>query len=190
MGWTKLLKNRSLNEATTLRALDAIQRNAELQAQLIEDLLDISRILQGKLALNLETVNLIFTIEAALETVQLAAEAKSIQVNLHLDTRIGQVKGDSNRIQQIIWNLLSNAIKFTPSGGQVEVYLEQINSEVQLRVSDTGKGISPDSMPYVFEYFRQADSTTTRTFRWIGAWFWRLCANLWSYMAVQLGQRA
>ncbi|MEH2419938.1 MAG: ATP-binding protein [Nostoc sp.] len=168
LGWAKLLKNRSLNEATTVRALETIERNAELQAQLIEDLLDISRILQGKLALNLETVNLIFTIEAALETVQLAAEAKSIQINLHLDTGIGRVKGDNSRIQQIIWNLLSNAVKFTPSGGQVEVYLEQINSQVQLRVSDTGKGISPDFLPHVFEYFRQADSATTRSFGGLG----------------------
>ncbi|MCC5601327.1 hybrid sensor histidine kinase/response regulator [Nostoc favosum] len=168
LGWAKLLKNRSLNEATTVRALETIERNAELQAQLIEDLLDISRILQGKLALNLETVNLVFTIEAALETVQLAAEAKSIQINLHLDREIGQVKGDSNRIQQIIWNLLSNAVKFTPSGGQVEVYLEQISSEVELRVTDTGKGISPDFLPHVFEYFRQADSRTTRSFGGLG----------------------
>ncbi len=133
MGWAKLLKNRSLNEATTARALETIERNAVLQAQLIEDLLDISRILQGKLALNLETVNLAFTIKAALETVQLAAEAKSIQINLHLDTGIVLVKGDSNRLQQVIWNLLSNAIKFTSSGGQVAIFLEQIDSEVQVR---------------------------------------------------------
>jgi len=168
LGWAKLLKNRSLNEATTVRALETIERNAELQAQLIEDLLDISRILRGKLALNLERVNIVFTVQAALETVQLAAEAKSVQINVHLDTGIGEVKGDSSRIQQIIWNLLSNAVKFTPSGGQVEVYLKQINSEVQLIVSDTGKGISPDFLPYVFEYFRQADSSTTRSFGGLG----------------------
>ncbi|MDF5708913.1 MAG: ATP-binding protein [Nostoc sp. S4] len=163
LGWAKLLKNRSLNEATTARAIDTIERNAVLQAQLIEDLLDISRILRGKLALNLETVNLAFTIEAALETVQLAAEAKSIQINLHLDLGIGQVRGDSSRLQQVVWNLLSNAIKFTPSGGQVEVYLEQIDSQIQLRVCDTGKGINPDFLPHVFEYFRQADSSTSRS---------------------------
>ncbi|MBW4428847.1 MAG: response regulator [Nostoc desertorum CM1-VF14] len=168
LGWAKLLKNRSLNEATTARALETIERNAELQAQLIEDLLDISRILQGKLALNLERVNIVFTVQAALETVQLAAEAKSVQINVYLATGIGQVKGDSNRIQQIIWNLLSNAVKFTPSGGQVEVYLKQIDSEVQLIVSDTGKGINSDFLPYVFEYFRQADSSTTRSFGGLG----------------------
>lgn len=168
LGWSKLLKNRSLNAAATARALETIERNAQLQAQLIEDLLDISRILRGKLALNLETVNLIYTIEAALETVELAAEAKSIQINLHLDRQIGQIKGDSSRIQQIIWNLLSNAIKFTPPGGQIEVYLEQIDSQIQLRISDSGKGISPEFLPHVFEYFRQADSGTNRSYGGLG----------------------
>lgn len=168
LGWAKLLKNRSLNEVATVRALDTIERNAGLQAQLIDDLLDISRILRGKLALNLETVHLASTIEAALETVQLAAEAKSIQINLHLHKEIGRVKGDSSRLQQVVWNLLSNAIKFTPSGGRVEVYLEQIDSQVQLRVSDTGKGISPEFLPHVFEYFRQADSSTTRSYGGLG----------------------
>lgn len=163
LGWAKLLKNRSLNEATTVRALETIERNAVLQAQLIEDLLDISRILRGKLALNLETVDLAFTIEAALETVHLAAEAKSIQINLYLDIEIGQIKGDGSRLQQVVWNLLSNAIKFTPSGGKVEVYLEQIDSQIELRVCDTGKGINPDFLPHVFEYFRQADSSTSRS---------------------------
>jgi signal transduction histidine kinase/ActR/RegA family two-component response regulator len=163
LGWAKLLKNRSLNQATTVRALETIERNAVLQAQLIEDLLDISRILRGKLALNLEIVDLAFTIESALETVQLAAEAKSIQINLYLDIKIAQVKGDGNRLQQVVWNLLSNAIKFTPSGGKVDVYLEQIDSQIQLRVSDTGKGINPDFLPHVFEYFRQADSSTSRS---------------------------
>ncbi|MEC4814732.1 MAG: ATP-binding protein [Scytonema sp. PMC 1069.18] len=163
LGWSKLLKNRSLNEATTLRALETIERNAELQAQLIEDLLDISRILRGKLALNLETVNLASTIEAASETVRLAAEAKSIQIHLNLDRKNGWVKGDSSRLQQVVWNLLSNAIKFTPVGGKVEVYLEQIGYLVQIRVRDTGKGISCDFLPHVFEYFRQADSGTNRS---------------------------
>ncbi|MHC5755809.1 MAG: ATP-binding response regulator, partial [Nostoc sp.] len=137
--------------------------NALLQAQLIEDLLDISRILRGKLALNLETVDLAFIIEAALETVHLAAEAKSIQINLDLDIKIGQVKGDGSRLQQVVWNLLSNAIKFTPSGGKVEVYLEQIDSQIELRVCDTGKGINPDFLPRVFEHFCQADSSTSRS---------------------------
>ncbi|MUG95275.1 response regulator [Scytonema sp. UIC 10036] len=162
LGWAKLLKKRSLNEVTSLRAIETIERNAELQVQLIDDLLDISRILRGKLALNLEIVNLVSIIEAALETVRLAAEAKSIQIHLNLNPKIGWVKGDSNRLQQVIWNLLSNAVKFTPSGGEVEVYLEQIESEVQIRVRDTGQGIISDFLPYVFEYFRQADSSITR----------------------------
>lgn len=163
LGWAKLLKNRSLNEATTVRALETIERNAVLQAQLIEDLLDISRILRGKLALNLATIDLVFIIEAALETVHLAAEAKSIQIHLYLDIKVGQVKGDGVRLQQVVWNLLSNAIKFTPSGGKVEVYLEQIDAQIQLRICDTGKGINPDFLPHVFEYFRQADSSTSRS---------------------------
>jgi signal transduction histidine kinase/CheY-like chemotaxis protein len=162
LGWAKLLKKRSLNEATSIRAIETIERNAELQVQLIEDLLDISRILRGKLTLNLETVNLVSAIEAALETVRLAAEAKSIQIHLYLDQKIGWVKGDSNRLQQVIWNLLSNAVKFTPFGGKVDVYLEQIDSEVQIRVQDTGVGISADFLPYVFDSFRQADSSITR----------------------------
>ncbi|QIR39935.1 PAS domain-containing hybrid sensor histidine kinase/response regulator [Tolypothrix sp. PCC 7910] len=162
LGWAKLLKKRNLNEITTLRAVETIERNAELQAQLIDDLLDISRILRGKLGLNLETVNLAATIEAALDTVRLAAEAKSIQIHLNLDSKVAQVKGDSSRLQQVVWNLLSNAIKFTPTGGEIEVKLQQINSQVEIQVSDTGKGISPDFLPHVFEYFRQADSTITR----------------------------
>ncbi|MDZ8049967.1 MAG: ATP-binding protein [Aulosira sp. ZfuVER01] len=162
LGWAKLLKKRSLNEAATLRAVETIERNAELQAQLIDDLLDISRILRGKLALSLETVNLAAIIEAALDTVRLAAEAKSIEINLNLDKRVAQVKGDSSRLQQVVWNLVSNAIKFTPSGGRIEVNLKQIDSQVQIQVKDTGKGINPNFLPHVFEYFRQADSSITR----------------------------
>ncbi|MBE9205336.1 response regulator [Nostoc sp. LEGE 06077] len=162
LGWAKLLRKRTLNAAATDRALETIERNAELQVQLIDDLLDISRILRGKLSLNLENVNLVSTIESALETVQLAAEAKSIQIKLHLDPTIGKVKGDSGRLQQVIWNLLSNAVKFTPEGGLVTVDLKQIDSQAQIQVQDTGKGISPEFLPFVFEYFRQADSSITR----------------------------
>jgi signal transduction histidine kinase/CheY-like chemotaxis protein len=162
LGWAKLLRKRTLSEAVSLQALETIERNAELQVQLIDDLLDISRILRGKLSLNLESVNLADTIETALETVRLAAQAKSIQINLNLDNKIGEVKGDSGRLQQVIWNLLTNAVKFTPSGGQVAVYLKQIDSQVQIQVQDTGKGISPEFLPYVFESFRQADSSITR----------------------------
>ncbi len=162
LGWAKLLRKRSLDEASSIRAFETIERNAELQVQLIDDLLDISRILRGKLALNFETVDLATTIEAALETVRLAAEAKSIEITLNLATMMRQVKGDSSRLQQVVWNLLSNAVKFTPCGGRVEIYLEQISSQVQIRVQDTGRGIVPEFLPHVFEYFRQADGGITR----------------------------
>lgn len=168
LGWAKLLKRKRLDEETTLRALDTIERNALTQAQLIDDLLDVSRILRGKLRLNFEIVDLASTITDALETVQLAAQAKSIQIKVRLDAGVRQIRGDSHRLEQVVWNLLSNAVKFTPSGGQVDVCLEQVNSQVQLRVSDTGKGIHPDFLPHVFEYFRQADSSMTRSFGGLG----------------------
>jgi two-component sensor histidine kinase len=148
--------------------LEIIERNAQLQSQLIEDLLDVSRILRGKLSLNMAPVNLASTIKAALETVRLAAEAKSIQIQTMFDPTIGQVLGDAARLQQVIWNLLTNAVKFTPDGGQVEIQLQLIGSQALIQVRDTGKGISPDFLPYVFEYFRQADATTTRTFGGLG----------------------
>ncbi|WP_375510079.1 PAS domain S-box protein [uncultured Nostoc sp.] len=168
LGWSKLLQTKKYDQATTTRALETIERNAKLQTQLIEDLLDVSRILQGKLSLNIASVNLETAIAAAIETVRLAAEAKSIQINTVLEPNIGQVTGDSARLQQVIWNLLSNAIKFTPQGGQVEINLQSLDSQAQLRVSDTGKGINPDFLPYVFDYFRQADGATTRKFGGLG----------------------
>ncbi|MEH2425797.1 MAG: PAS domain S-box protein [Nostoc sp.] len=168
LGWSKLLQTKKYDQATTTRALETIERNAKLQTQLIEDLLDVSRILQAKLSLNITPVNLESAIAAAIETVRLAAEAKSIQIQTVLEPNIGQVTGDSNRLQQVIWNLLSNAIKFTPQGGQVEISLESVGSQTQLRVRDTGKGISPDFLPYVFDYFRQADGATTRKFGGLG----------------------
>ncbi|MBV8882680.1 MAG: response regulator [Chroococcidiopsidaceae cyanobacterium CP_BM_RX_35] len=184
LGWAKLLKAQTLNEVRRVQALDAIVRNAELQAQLIDDLLDVSRILRGKLALNFEIVDLAVPIQAALETVHLAAEAKSIQIHLDLNPNVNRIRGDAARLQQVVWNLLSNAIKFTPRGGQVKVNLEQVvtmdfvpevtdkanspsvsipSSVAQITVSDTGKGIPLDFLPYVFEAFRQEDSSTTRT---------------------------
>ncbi|MEH2235549.1 PAS domain S-box protein [Nostoc sp.] len=168
LGWSKLLQTKKYDQATTTRALETIERNAKLQTQLIEDLLDVSRILQGKLSLNIAPINLEIAIAAAIETVHLAAEAKSIQINTVLEPNIGQVTGDSGRLQQVIWNLLSNALKFTPQGGQVEISLESVGSQAQLRVSDTGKGISPDFLPYVFDYFRQADGAITRKFGGLG----------------------
>ncbi|MDZ8052634.1 MAG: ATP-binding protein [Aulosira sp. ZfuCHP01] len=168
LGWSKLLRTQKLDATQTAQALSTIERNAKLQADLIEDLLDVSRILRGKLSLNVCPVNLIATIQAAIETVRLAAEAKSIQIQTTLAANIGQVAGDANRLQQVIWNLLSNAVKFTPEGGRVEIRLEQISSVAQITVSDTGKGIEPNFLPYVFDYFRQADAATTRKFGGLG----------------------
>lgn len=184
LGWAKILQTKQQDAAKTQYVLETIERNAKLQAQLIEDLLDVSRILQGKLSLNTGAVGLSFTIKAALETVRLAAEAKSIQIQTLFAPNVGQVLGDSGRLQQVVWNLLSNAIKFTPQGGRVEVRLEQIgngetpnhsplptpysHSYAQITVTDTGKGIAPDFLPHVFDYFRQADSTTTRKFGGLG----------------------
>ncbi|MEP1079434.1 PAS domain S-box protein [Leptolyngbya sp. PL-A3] len=168
LGWSGLLLNGKLDESKTKQALATIERNAKLQSELIEDLLDVSRILQGKLSLAVSSVNLAPTIQAAIETVRLAAEAKSIAIKTRLNPEIGLVSGDSTRLQQVVWNLLSNAVKFTPTGGQVMVQLEQVNTHAQITVCDTGKGISADFLPYVFDYFRQADSTTTRKFGGLG----------------------
>ncbi|MBE8970587.1 response regulator [Nostocales cyanobacterium LEGE 12452] len=176
LGWARILQKSHQDAAKTQYALETIERNAKLQAQLIEDLLDVSRILQGKLSLNTVPVGLNFTIKAALETVRLAAEAKSIQIETIFEPNVGPVLGDSGRLQQVVWNLLSNAIKFTSQGGRVEVRLETIKDEAdiypveytQITVSDTGRGISGDFLPYVFDYFRQADGTTTRKFGGLG----------------------
>lgn len=168
LGWSQLLLSGKLDATKTTQALQTIERNAKLQVQLIEDLLDVSRILRGKLSLEMVPVNLVLTIAAAIETVRLAAQAKSIQIDTVLELKSAQVLGDSARLQQVIWNLLSNAVKFTSPGGRVEIRLERINWEAQITVSDTGKGIHPDFLPHVFEYFRQADATTTRKFGGLG----------------------
>ncbi|MEP1079149.1 ATP-binding protein [Leptolyngbya sp. PL-A3] len=168
LGWSRLLQNSKLDEVRTKQALTTIERNAKLQAELIEDLLDVSRILQGKLSLTVSPINLASTIKSAIETVRLAAEAKSIAIETPLDSTMGLVAGDATRLQQVVWNLLSNAVKFTPAGGQVTVRLEQVDHQARITVTDTGKGIAPDFLPYVFDYFRQADSATTRKFGGLG----------------------
>jgi PAS domain S-box-containing protein len=168
LGWSKLLQTRRLDETKTSEALATIERNATLQVQLIEDLLDISRILQGKLTLNITKINLESTVLSALETMQLAAETKLIEMNTAFEPNVGQIMGDSTRLQQVVWNLVSNAIKFTPKGGKVQVRLEEADGYAQIIVSDTGKGISADFLPFVFDYFRQADSTSTRNFGGLG----------------------
>ncbi|MEH1919192.1 hybrid sensor histidine kinase/response regulator [Nostoc sp.] len=168
LGWSKLLQTRRLDQTKTSEALATIERNATLQVQLIEDLLDISRILQGKLTLNITKINLKSTILSALQTMQLAAETKLIEVNTVFEPGVGQIMGDSTRLQQVVWNLLSNAIKFTPRGGKVEMRLQETDGYAQIILSDTGKGISADFLPFVFDYFRQADSTSTRKFGGLG----------------------
>ncbi|AVH72796.1 hybrid sensor histidine kinase/response regulator [Nostoc sp. 'Lobaria pulmonaria (5183) cyanobiont'] len=168
LGWAKLLQSRKFDEASLNKALKTIERNAKLQAQLIEDLLDVSRILQGKLSLNTIPVDLVSTIEAAMETVHLAAEAKTIEIETMLDPNVGKVLGDAARLQQVFWNLLSNAIKFTETEGKINVRLQHIDAQAQITFSDTGKGIDPDFLPHVFDYFRQSDSTTTRRFGGLG----------------------
>jgi len=168
LGWTQLLQKGKLDEARRAEALKTIERNAKLQTQLIEDLLDISGIMQGKLSLTAAPVSLTFVISAAIETVRLAAEAKHIRLQLDLDNTVAPISGDVARLQQVVWNLLSNAVKFTPNGGQVTVELRQLNQLAQIRVIDTGKGINPQFLPYMFEYFRQEDGSTTRKFGGLG----------------------
>ncbi|MDZ8024482.1 MAG: response regulator [Nostoc sp. DedQUE11] len=222
LGWSKILRSKKLDDKATSRALEAIERNATSQMQLIEDILDVSRIIRGQLRLNICAVNLISVMEAALEAVRPLAEAKDIQLNTALDTSVGSVYGDPARLQQVVWNLLTNAIKFTQKGGRVEVILstyfgysindtpplgsngaslglesqdENSNSSntdqsnnpkcqivrlseaevqnkkfqyAQIQVTDTGIGISPEFLPKVFERFRQADSTTTRSHNGLG----------------------
>ena len=168
LGWAKLLQQGKLDAATTTTALTTIERNAQLQVQLIDDLLDIARILQGKLSLNVLPVDLSTVIAAALETVRLAAEAKTIQIDTTTAPGVGMVMGDAGRLQQVVWNLLSNAVKFTPQGGHVTVALAANEHHVQIQVSDTGKGIKPAFLPYVFEHFRQEDGATTRKFGGLG----------------------
>lgn len=162
LGWTRILSSGKLPPEDALRALQTVERNARAQAQLIEDLLDVSRIITGKLRMEVRPTNPALFAEAAIEAVQPAAAAKDIRIRKVFDTAASSVAGDAVRLQQVVWNLLSNAVKFTPRGGRVEVTLERVNSHVQIAVSDTGQGISPDFLPHVFDRFRQADQASTR----------------------------
>jgi two-component system CheB/CheR fusion protein len=162
LGWVQILRSGELNEAEVPQALEAIERNAKVQNQLVADLLDSSRIIMGKLHFDLRRIELIPVIKAALETVRPAAEAKGVELRLELDPTARQVLGDADRLQQIVWNLLANAIKYTPQGGYVETLLKVDEKLVKITVHDTGEGISPEFLPHVFARFRQADVTTTR----------------------------
>jgi PAS domain S-box-containing protein len=162
LGWTRMLRMDMLDEKTSAHALETVERNAKVQAQLIEDLLDVSRIITGKLRLDVRPMELQPVIEAAIDAVRPAADAKNIELQTALNPLAGAVSGDPNRLQQVIWNLVANAVKFTNTGGQVKVGLERVDSHVEISVSDTGQGIEPEFLPYVFDRFRQADGSTTR----------------------------
>jgi PAS domain S-box-containing protein len=168
LGWTHLLRSRRFDSATTVRALETLDRNTRVLGQLIEDVLDVSRIITGKLRLNVRACELAPVIETAIDTVLPAADAKNIRIETQLDTSLEPVLGDAARLQQIVWNLLSNAVKFTPNQGRIQVQLTRQNSQAQIKVSDTGKGISADFLPYVFERFRQGDGTITRSHGGLG----------------------
>ena len=168
IGWTQLLTSGQLDEAATARALQTIQRNARAQSQIIEDILDVSRIISGKLRLDPRPVEIVPVIEAAMDAVRPAASAKAIQLQPAFDPEVNLVPCDPHRMQQVVWNLLSNAVKFTPPGGRVSIQLGRAGANAQVRVSDTGPGISPEFLPYVFDRFRQADGSTTRTHGGLG----------------------
>ncbi|MUG97209.1 response regulator [Scytonema sp. UIC 10036] len=168
LGWSKLLQTNKLPQAKLQEAMASIEEHAKRQAKLIDDLLDLSRIVRGKLTLNLTTVTLLIPLAAALETVRLAAEAKSIHIKTILEATVEPVMGDADRLQQVFWNLLSNAIKFTPEGGSIIVELQRVERYAHITVSDTGQGIHPNFLPFVFDRFRQEDSSMTRQFGGLG----------------------
>ena len=183
LGWAQLLRHRKFDEKTTVKALETIDRNTRSLATLIEDLLDVSQIITGKLSLNLRCIDLISTVEAAIDTLAPAIAAKNIEIVTDFDQTAGRIFGDSGRLQQVAWNLLSNAVKFTPDGGQVRVALQKVERtptsqsacgehlsppSVEIEVSDTGQGIATEFLPHVFERFSQADSSTTRSYNGLG----------------------
>lgn len=162
LGWARMLRLGQLSEEHTAKALDTIERNARAQAQLVDDLLDVSRIMTGKLRMDVRPSDPNTFIDAAVDAVRPAAEAKGVRVQKVIDTGAVSIPGDPVRLQQVVWNLLSNAIKFTPRGGRVQIRSERVNSHLEIVVSDTGQGITPDFLPHVFDRFRQADQKASR----------------------------
>ncbi len=162
LGWSNLLATGNLDEQAANRAVETIVRSARAQKQLIDDLLDMSRIVTGKLRLNVRPVELAPIIEAVVDSVRPSADSREIRLKTALESLMSPVSGDPDRIQQIIWNLLSNAIKFTPKGGQIDVRLERVHSHIEITISDTGQGIAPEFLEHIFERFRQSDSSSTR----------------------------
>jgi PAS domain S-box-containing protein len=161
-GWATLLRQREVTPEDRARGLEAIERNVRAQAQIVSDLLDMSRIISGKIHLEVQPISLHEVINNAIDSVRASADARKIRIRTLLDSSVGFIRGDANRLQQILWNLLSNALKFTPVGGRIQVILERVNSHVEVVVEDSGVGIAADFLPFVFERFRQADAAMTR----------------------------
>jgi PAS domain S-box-containing protein len=168
LGWSQMLRQGSLDKAATTNALESIERNARAQAQLVSDLLDISRVITGKLRINARPVDITNSLESALESIRPAAEAKQITIDVEREPYATVVTGDADRLQQVFWNLLSNAVKFTPRGGRVGVNVSRIDSQLEISVSDTGAGIDEAFLPYIFDRFTQADTTTARRHAGLG----------------------
>ncbi|HKY41819.1 MAG TPA: MASE1 domain-containing protein [Pyrinomonadaceae bacterium] len=162
VGWSRLLRTGKLDKEGTLHAVEVIERNAAAQRQIIEDLLDVSRIITGKLRINTQPIDVLLIIHAAIDAVRPAAEAKQIDIRPHFEAPDAVVRADTERLQQVLWNLLSNAVKFTPAGGVVDVYLERHDSLAEIRIEDSGAGIPSDFLPRVFDRFSQADGSSTR----------------------------
>jgi signal transduction histidine kinase/ActR/RegA family two-component response regulator len=168
LGWTVMLRSGSLDQQAIMRGLEVIERNVRAQTQLIGDLLDVSRIITGKLRLEVRHIELAPVVEAGIDAVRTSADAKEIALHVDLEAGLPAISGDPDRLQQVVWNLVSNAVKFTPNSGHIDVTLRRRDGHVELRVADSGKGISPDFLPFVFDRFRQADSTSTRAHGGLG----------------------
>ncbi|MBD0300947.1 MAG: HAMP domain-containing histidine kinase, partial [Tolypothrix sp. T3-bin4] len=168
LGWSQMLLNQTPNSGTTRRALETIVRNTKTQTQIVEDILDVSQIITGKLVLQVAPIDLVAIINTVILSVRPAITAKAINLEVRLDPLGGKVLGDETRLQQIFWNLLSNAVKFTPQNGYILVQLEQVNTEAQITVKDTGIGINTKFLPFVFDRFSQADSSKTRFYGGLG----------------------
>jgi PAS domain S-box-containing protein len=168
LGWTRMLLNDNLSERARKHALELIDRNAHAQAQLVNDLVDMSRMTTGKLQIELEPLPVVPVLEAALESIRPAADAKNLTITTSWHVRDANVLADATRLQQVLWNLLSNAVKFTPNGGRISVSAERVGQQIRIEVADTGIGIDPAFLPHVFDRFRQADSATTRRYGGLG----------------------
>jgi PAS domain S-box-containing protein len=162
LGWTNILQRGNIQSEELQQGLETIERNARIQAQIIEDLLDMSRIISGKVRLEVQQTDLSAVLNESIETLRVTAEAKSVRLQAEIDPFAGPISGDPNRLRQVFWNILHNAIKFTPKGGNVQVRLERVGSRVEVNVIDSGEGIAPDFLPYIFDRFQQGDASTTR----------------------------